>query len=231
LMITYDVPSRSILVANASPSQLAEVEQLIKEFDKPARTDSVEIRQTAPIKIRYSKASVIAAAVKEVYRDLLSSRDKEFDRGGDQRQQRRSTTERVTVINYGGSSGSDSNDRASQLKVGFEGALSMGVDDVSNIIVVSAQKAIFDDVVRMIRELDQEAVPNTVVEVHRIGGSVSAAALQKAINEAMSKPWPGGKPEQEAGRGDRGNRGDRRRGEGDRGRNRRRGNDNDRDND
>ena len=47
LMITYDVPSNSILVANASPSQLAEIEQLIEAFDKPARTDSVEIRDTA----------------------------------------------------------------------------------------------------------------------------------------------------------------------------------------
>ena len=119
LMLTYDVPSKSILVANASASQLAEIEQLIKEFDKPARTDSVEIRMTAPIKIRYSKASVIAAAVKEVYRDLLSARDKEFDRGGDQRQQGRSQ-ERVTVINYGGSTSNDGDDRGSQLKVGFE---------------------------------------------------------------------------------------------------------------
>ena len=43
-MITYDRPSNSILVANASATQLAEIQQLIEQFDKPARSDSVEIR-------------------------------------------------------------------------------------------------------------------------------------------------------------------------------------------
>jgi type II secretory pathway component GspD/PulD (secretin) len=193
LMITYDVPSNSILVANASPRQLAEIEQLIHEFDRPAPSDSVEIRETAAIKIHYSRPSIIAAAVKEVYRDLLSSRDKEFDRG-DQRQQREAA-ERVTVINYGGSS-SDDDDRPSPLKVGFDGALSLGADDVSGILIVSAQRAIFSDIVRMVKELDAEAAPKTTVHVHRVNGNVSATALQKAINEAVGKPWLGGRPEQ-----------------------------------
>ena len=38
----YDPPSNTVMVANASASQTAEVEQLIKEYDKPARSDSVE---------------------------------------------------------------------------------------------------------------------------------------------------------------------------------------------
>jgi type II secretory pathway component GspD/PulD (secretin) len=194
LMITYDVPSNSILVANASPSQLAEIEQLISEFDQPAPSDSVELRNTAAIKIHYSRPSIIAAAVKEVYRDLLSSRDKEFDRG-DQRQERE-TNERVTVINYGGSSSGSGNERPSPVNVGFDGALSLGADDVSGILIVSAQKAIFDDIVRMVRELDAEAAPQTTVHVHRVNGNVSAEALQKAINEALSKPWLGSRPEQ-----------------------------------
>jgi type II secretory pathway component GspD/PulD (secretin) len=221
LMITYDVPSNSILVANASPRQLAEIEQLIHEFDRPAPTDSVEIRETAAIKIHYSRPSIIAAAVKEVYRDLLSSRDKEFDRG-DQRQEREAA-ERVTVINYGGSS-SDDSDRPSPLKVGFDGALSMGADDVSGILIVSAQRAIFSDIVRMVRELDAEAAPQTTVHVHRVSGNVTAAALQKAINEAVGKPWLGGRPEQTGTTPDA----DQNRGDRDRDRRRR---DRDRDND
>jgi hypothetical protein len=220
LMITYDEPSNSILVSNASASQIAEIEQLIEVFDKPAPTDSVEIRETAPVKIRFSKASIIAAAVKEVYRDLLSSRDKEFDRGGDQRQQRASQ-ERVTVINYGGSSSSGNDSKRAGVKAGFEGALSIGADDVSNVIIVSAQRGIFHDVVRMIEELDQQAAPDIVVKVHRVNGSVAAAALQDTLEDAISRPWLGGRPEQEAGRG-RGNR--RGGGDGDRGRDRRRGN-------
>jgi type II secretory pathway component GspD/PulD (secretin) len=220
LMITYDEPSNSILVANASPSQLAEIEQLVTVFDKPKPTDSMEVRDTKPVKIRFSKASVIAATVKEVYRDLLSTRDKEFD-GGDQRQQR-ANAERVTVFNYGGSSSSNSN-RRSSVKASFEGALSIGADDVSNVIIVSAQRGIFEDVVKMIEELDQEAAPTTVVRVHRINGNVSARALQDTLEDAVGQAWFGGKPEQQAGdRGDGDGR-DRERGRRDRWRRDRRG--------
>jgi type II secretory pathway component GspD/PulD (secretin) len=195
LMITYDRPSNSILVANASATQLAEIQQLIDQFDKPAKSDSVEIRQTAAIKIHYSKPSVIAAAVKEVYRDLLSSRDKEFDRG-DKREER-STTERVTVINYGGSSESEGSDRPSPVKVGFDGALSLGADDISGVLIVSAQKGIFDDIARMVRELDNEAAPQTTVRVHHMTGNVSAESVQKALEKSVGKAWLGNRPEQQ----------------------------------
>jgi hypothetical protein len=208
LMITYDVPSNSILVSNASPSQTLEIKQLIEEFDQPPRTDSVEIRQTEAIKIRYSKASVIANAVKEVYRDLLSAKDKEFERGGDQRQQGREQQRATTVINYGPQSGSGSGDsNRSSIKAGFEGALSIGVDEISNMLLISANKVIFEDVKRMVKELDEEAAPDTTVQVHRVTGAVTAANLQKVLNQAMSKPWPGGRPEQAAAQsGDGGRR-------------------------
>jgi hypothetical protein len=194
LMITYDRPSNTILVSNASANQIADVEALIKEFDKPAPVDSVEIRQTAAIKVQYSRPSVIAAAVKEVYRDLLSSKDKEFDRG--KQNGERSSSERMTVINYGGSDSSSSGDRPSPMKVGFDGALSLGADDVSGVLIVSAQKGIFNDIVRMVRELDEQASPQTTVQVHRVVGNVSAEALQKAIDKAVGKAWLGNRPEQ-----------------------------------
>jgi len=196
LMITYDRPSNSILVANASPTQLAEIEQLIAQFDKPTASDSVEIRQTAAIKIQYSRPSVIAAAVKEVYRDLLSKRDKEFDKN-DKRDDRTST-ERMTVINYGGGGdGGDKNDRPSPVKIGFDGALSLGADDVSGVLIVSAQKVLFNDIVKMVHELDNEAAPKTTVQVHHVSGNVSAKSLQTAIDKAVGKAWLGNRPEQQ----------------------------------
>jgi hypothetical protein len=216
LMITYDRPSNSILVANASATQLAEVQQLIDQFDKPAPSDSVEIRETAAIKIQYSRPSVIAAAVKEVYRDLLSSRDKEFDRG-DKREER-SSTERMTVINYGGGSSDSDSDRPSPIRVGFDGALSLGADDISGVLIVSAQKGIFDKIVQMVRELDEEAAPKTTVQVHRVSGNVSAEAIQKAIDKAVGKAWLGNRPEQQPNQ--TGPEGDKKRGEKDGNRNR-----------
>jgi type II secretory pathway component GspD/PulD (secretin) len=196
LLIDYDPPSNTILVANASASQTAEVEQLIKEYDKPARSDSVEKRATMPIKIQYSRPTIIAAAVKEVYRDLLSSKDKEFDRG-DQKGDKRPSAERVTIIDYPGGSSGDSEGRPSQIKVGFDGALSLGADDVSGILIVSAQKGIFDDIVKMVHELDEQAAPKTTVQVHRLYGTVSAEAIQKALDKAVGTAWIGNRPEQQ----------------------------------
>ncbi len=223
LMISWDTPSNTILIANASPSQMQEIEQLIAEYDKPAPEDSVRTRRTAWIKVKYSKASAIADSIKQVYRDLLSSKDKEFDRGGDERQ-RGQSQERVTVFRYG-SDGDQGGKRPTPMKVGFEGALSIGADDVSNMILVSVQEELYPSVVAMIQALDEEAAPKTTVQVHRVTGSVTAEALQKAIDQAMSKPWPGGRPEQQAGQGGRGRGegGDRRRGDGEGRRDRRRG--------
>jgi type II secretory pathway component GspD/PulD (secretin) len=228
LIISWDTPSNTILVANASPSQLREIEELIEVYDKPAPADSVRARRMALIKIKYSKASVIAAALKEVYVDLLSSKDKEFDRGGDQRRGG-SSTERTTIIRYGNESGSG-NQRPSPVKVGFEGALSVGVDDISNTILVSVQEELYESVVAMVEQLDKEAQSDTVVRVHRVNGNVTAEALRETINDALSKPWLGGRPDPQAG-GDRGGRrGDQDRGPGrDRGR-RDRDRDRDRDN-
>ena len=77
----------------------------------------------------------------------------------------------MTVIRYGdGSSGG--NQRPSPVKVGFEGALSIGVDDISNTLLISVQEELYDSVVAMVDQFDQEAAPNTVVRVHRVNGNV-----------------------------------------------------------
>lgn len=227
LMITYDISSNAVMVANASPRQLDEVEQLIAEFDRPASLESINRRRTAAVKIRHSKASVIANALKEVYRDLLSSRDREFDNG--EQGERRQIIERTTIMRFGQSA--DSSDNSTKpVKVGFEGALSVGVDEISNIVLISVQEELFDNVMAMVKLLDEEAAQDTTVQVHRLRGAISAEALQKALDEAMGTPWVGGRPEKQPqaeqpedreGRDrdrDRDRSRDRRRGDGDRGR-------------
>lgn len=194
LRLIWDPASNSILVANASAKQLAEIEQLIKEYDQPTPDDSTTERITRPIKIHYSRASTIVAAVKEVYRDLLSSKDKEFD---SKEQKGGTSSGGITVLRYSPFASSDEGTkRSAPVKVGFQGALSLGADDVSNIVLVSAQKEVFDGVEAMIRQLDAEAAPKTTVQVHRLNGNVTAAALQKALDEAVGKAWLGNRPEQ-----------------------------------
>jgi type II secretory pathway component GspD/PulD (secretin) len=110
----------------------------------------------------------------------------------------------------------------------FEGALSIGVDEISNSLIISADEQIWENVRDLAHSLDQKAKPDTVVQVHQLRGSLDAEELQDALEDVLSNPWMGGKPTQgqnnrgggDRGGGDRG-RSDRDRdrgGDGDRGR-------------
>ena len=195
LYLDYDIASNTILVANASPSQLREIKMLIEKYDQPSSADDAKSRRTEAVKIKYSRAKVIAAALKEVYRDLLSQRDKEFET--DEKKGGGSNKETTTIIRYGRGTGGDDDSpkRTSPIKVGFQGALSVGVDDISNTIIVSVQEELMDSVLEMIHALDEAAKPETTVAVHSVDSTISAEALQRALSEALGSPWVGGKPE------------------------------------
>jgi len=197
LQLDYDVASNTILVANASPSQLREIESLISSYDQPTAGDSAKSRRTAAIKIKYNRAKIVAAALKEVYRDLLSQRDKEFET--DDKNGAGTAKETTTIIRYGNGSGGDSDGtkKPTPVKVGFQGALSVGVDEISNTIIISVQEELFESVLMIIEGLDEAAKPQTTVAVHSVGKGMNAEALQKALSEALGRPWIGGKPEQQ----------------------------------
>ena len=63
------------------------------------------------------------------------------------------------------------------------------------MLIVSVQEELFDNVVTMVRQLDEEARPRTTVQVHRVSGRIDAKSLQKALSQALGTPWPGGRPE------------------------------------
>jgi type II secretory pathway component GspD/PulD (secretin) len=186
LRFIWDPDSNTIVAQNASPAQLETIKKLIEIYDQPVGEVT---RKTEIVPIVYSKAQDVATALKEVYRDLLSSKDKEFQnqRDGD----RRGRTE--TYYRFFGGSGSSDNKKA-PVKLAFEGALSVGVDTVSNALIISAEEEIFNNVKALITQLDERAKPNTVVQVYEVQG-LSAPELQKALATALSSPWPGGKPE------------------------------------
>ncbi|HMO84270.1 MAG TPA: secretin N-terminal domain-containing protein, partial [Lacipirellulaceae bacterium] len=215
LRFIWDPDTNTILVQNASGAQLEVIRELIRIYDQPIGEDAVARRRTDVIEVRYSRAQDIATALKEVYRDLLSSKDKEFQsqRGDDNnRGQQRN-------IYYRFSTGNE-NSKTTPVKMAFEGALSIGVDTVSNTLIISAEEQIFDNVLQIVKVLDQQAKPDTVVQVHELRGALSPSELQTALRSVLAQPWPGGKPDpgaQQGGQrgrgGDPGNRGgDRRRG-------------------
>ncbi|MEO0531463.1 MAG: secretin N-terminal domain-containing protein [Planctomycetota bacterium] len=196
LRMVYNVVTNSIVVTNALPAQLREIQRLIDIWDQPPMEDIILQRRTGMVKVQYSQARTIASALKDVYRDLLSARDKEFDtedeRGGG------FTTEKLTQIEYSGAevelSGGTPTRKTEAIETTFDGALSIGVDELANMLVISADAELYGSVVDMIQKLDDQARPRTTVQVVRVG--VPAESLREALDDALDRPWPGGKPEQ-----------------------------------
>ena len=217
LRFIYDSPSNSIIVQNASEAQLQIIRELIRIYDQPIAEDSVAKRGTEAIQIQYGRAEQIATALKEVYRDLLSSKDKEFQtREGQPR-----ATRTETYYRFGFSGGDATDKKSSPIKVAFEGALSIGVDEISNTLIISAEENVMVEVKKIVKDLDEKAKPNTVIQVHELRGSLKSSQLKTALAAALAQPLPGGG--QQRGGGDNDDDNDRRRGDRDRGR----GNDND----
>jgi len=179
-----DVDDNTVLVKDADPDQLRVIEELIAEFDRPEPMDSENLRQEGLFQIRYSKASVIAATLKEVYRDLLSPNDKAFESKKGQ--------DRNNFFDYVfGHSGLGSDDKIERAPK-FKGLLSVGVDDLSNTLWVSAPVYVYRRVELKIRELDEAARPAVSrVGVIRLGQGVTADGLEEALARIIAEPSAG----------------------------------------
>ena len=190
LRFVYDTRSNTVTVSNANPSQLEVVRQLIEIYDAPPEANEYYARRTETIKIKYSRAQDIAKSLKEVYRELLSSTDKEF-------QDKEGKTGFGGIKKpyvFGNARKAANGDDEMPVLIRFEGALSIGVDEISNTLIVSAREEILDSIKETVEILDQAAVPETVVHVHEVKGLITPERLQKALSSALGDAWPGGKP-------------------------------------
>ena len=192
----YDYDTNSVLVSNASPEQLETVNDLIEIYDKPPSEDSISARRFQLFKLQHAKANDVANTIKEVYRDLLSSKDQVFQAEGGEKEQSSQTTNYYRVY---GSSGDGEDKKPTKVKASFAGALSVGVDSVSNTIIVSAQEEWMASITEMVEYLDREAEPyRPATQVMHT--TVNAKSLQKALMEAFGpakeNPQQQGQPQQ-----------------------------------
>ena len=178
LKFIAQIETNSILVQGATPAQLETVRDLITNvFDRRDPVDTKLMRSSRAFTIQYSKAQTVAETIKEVYRDLLSANDKSLQNN------QRERTERIYSFNYG-----DSGPKKFQ----FKGALSIGVDEMSNTLLVSTSPRLMDEVSEMIEYLDQAARPTTTVEVLNTGLGVNGEELQRTLARMLSERSRGG---------------------------------------
>jgi type II secretory pathway component GspD/PulD (secretin) len=187
--------TNTVVVANASSSQLKTIKELISMYDKPNAAEDYFPRKTVVVQVKYSRASDIAASLKDVYRDLLSSKDKEFQDKEGKTSSGLGETRGYVFGDIPAKEGSGRN----AVVISFAGVLSVGVDEVSNSLVVCAREELVESIVDTVRALDEAAKPDTVVQVHEVRGLLTSERLQAALSKALGQPWPGGKPLQPGG--------------------------------
>lgn len=184
----YDIDTNSILVRDATPQQMETVAELIEIYDRAPSEESISARRLKVFKLEYSDANVVAATVKDVFRDLLSSKDKEFASGGGDKEKQSSSSRTFRIF---GGSDDDKDSKPTKVKASFEGALSVGVDALSNTIIVSAQEEWLPAIEEIIEYMDQNAKPDTTVVVQSVNVPMDAKTMQ-ALSELL-RPWPGNK--------------------------------------
>jgi hypothetical protein len=184
LRFVSDSDTNTVLVQHASAEQLEQIERLIETYDRPERLDPQTARVTEIVALKHAKAAELAEMVKEVFRDLLSDNDKSLGQGQQQEQRR--------GFNSGGSRG--------KTRPQFKGQLSLGVDELSNQLIVSAPQFLVPDVVQMIERLDRSAA-SYKVSVLALGGGVDALQMQETLTRFLGQaPSGGSQPNAQNGR-------------------------------
>jgi hypothetical protein len=177
LKFISDTDTNTIVAIGADPAQLRTIEELIELYDKPEPTTSQSSRVSAVYQVRFSKASTIAEAVKDVYRDLLSSNDKALAQQQQQGQNGEQRPTRSTTYILGGT-----DDRQEKTQVTFKGKLSLGIDDLSNTLVISTEgESLMQIVTQMVKALDEAARPTTTVQVVRTNNGLNPAHLHQVL--------------------------------------------------
>ncbi len=215
LRFITDLDTNTILVQGADAAQLKTIAELIELYDVPEPVSSQNARVTKLFTIKYSRATIVADTIKDAYRDLLSSNDRALQNSkNDKAKQSRGGG--MTVISAFGL-GEDTSPPDSRSSARFEGKLSIGIDDLSNTMLVSTEgESLMSVVASMIEALDDAAKPVSDVQVIKVSTHVDGSRLQSVLQKVLkaqaqpglkpppSKTQPGQTP---PGRGQRPNRG------------------------
>jgi type II secretory pathway component GspD/PulD (secretin) len=185
----------TILVRDADAKQLETIEDLIAIYDVPEPSDTRSMRVTTIFRLEHARAQSVAAAVKDVFRDLLSSNDKALEK--DDKAQRQSSGGLVTFL-PGSRGGGESKDEEEE-PIRFKGLLSIGIDESSNTLIVSSAGTLMDTISEMIEALDKAADSSSVVQVVKVDPSVDLGLIQERLRELMKGQRPEKQPGQPNG--------------------------------
>lgn len=193
LRFIADVDTGTIVVSNASAQQLKTIEELIQLWDVPEPVNNRRVRYTRLVSLKFGRAGKIAETIKETYRDLLSSNDKAFQRpgqggqggGGNQVPKANAANARSggsELVDTGGSG-----QQGGGADFSFKGKLSLGIDELGNTLLVSAEgEQLLKLVCDMIDQLDEAAKSSDGVRVVNLPASIHVSSLEMALQTLQS---------------------------------------------
>ncbi|WP_166825937.1 secretin N-terminal domain-containing protein [Thalassoroseus pseudoceratinae] len=175
-----DSDSHTILVLGADKKQLKTIQELIDIYDQPDSQESASVRRTKLFYLKYAEAEIVAAAIKDVYRDLLSSNDQAFQAQNQGKGEQRPAERSYTYI-FGGENG----DEQPEPPIKFKGLLSIGIDKKSNTLVISASGGLLDSIGQLVEQLDQAAMSNAIVRVVPLDPTVDTSLLHDHLQKML----------------------------------------------
>jgi len=190
--------AHNTLMAYAPPQKMAVIERTIKLLDQPSASDR-------------SLESYVAETLKEPYRDYLSRNDKTFQQEQQQQQEQgdRGDNRRRNDSRRGRTRSSDDREdevaRDTTDAMFNKGKLSIGVDKITNSLVISTEgEILMKRIVAMALELDRAARPVDhvrVAEVGKLGGGRAAQeVLRRLLGNTTKTPGPDTPPPVERSR-------------------------------
>ncbi len=186
LRFVDDPDTNTIVVNGADAEQLQTIDELIELWDVPEPVNKRKTRFTRLVAIQFGKAGKVAETVKDAYRDLLSSNDKAFQQQNQDQGLGRNGGRNQPPRNRNGN-GSDLVDTKGSGESGgsdftFKGKLSVGIDEIGNTLLISAEgEPLLDLVCDMISQLDEASRPSGDVQVIRLSGGISEQSLEAAL--------------------------------------------------
>lgn len=182
-----DPDTNTILVQGADTDQLKTIEELIEVYDRPQQADANAARLTAVFQIKHSKAQTIADAVKDVYRDLLSSNDRALQQNQNPEQKNRPSSATTYIYQDGG--GTETGGDKERTRVSFKGKVSVGIDELSNTLLVSTEgEILMKNITEMVKALDEAAKPVGAVSVVKLSGNSNPQRIREALAKVLAEP-------------------------------------------
>jgi type II secretory pathway component GspD/PulD (secretin) len=178
-------PATNQLLIKASPIDLVTIRDLLKNALDTGEKDSDAVMKTwPPIPLKYAIAIEVAALIRDVYREMINN-NPSANRGT-------GFTAAITALGTGGQPRLNVDPFGQPLGV----TLSVGVDERNNSLVLHCNKAMHDDVMTLVKEVEKSAEGNTTAMKVMVVKNVDPNVVY-AVTEAIQ----GRKPNLNQGRG------------------------------